>query len=612
MLKQLSRAWQPVTDLTRSRDRQHLVLAAGGVLVILQLLFRAWMLYPSWFFLDDYNLLHDAREGPGLAHLFTPYNGHLMPAGRLAVWLVAQSGSLNWGAAATLTLLMQALASAAALWMLITLFGRQPAVLAPLVIYLTSAVTVPALVWWAAALNLVPVQAAFFVAVGCGVRHLRGEGRLWLAATMAAVAGGLLFDVKGVLVLPVLVAVAVAYFARGGVWARFRSLVLDHRAAVVTVAVVLVGYSAYYLAAVPQIATNTDLSTVPEVTDAMLGTAFPAGILGGPWRWSLIAPPTAYADPPGVLVHLAWVVMALVVLHSALRRRRALRAWALLAGYLLVLLVLLVVSRGPTFGAVIGLEYRYLTDAVGVVTLCLGLAYLPVLGAVEASAPREPPLLAVRVPAAVVVILLLVVAASGVASSSAYAGYLHHDNASNAYLHHLRDDLRAEGRADLAETVVPDSVFSQLAAPVNTTRQLAPLVSDRVRFPAVSPRLLVVGPDGGLRTAAIQLGVASEPGPTERCGWRVTSDGTRIPMQGRAFRWVWWLRIGYLASHDSPMTVRAGGSVVHTTVESGVHSLYVRVEGSFSTVRLDGLEDGVTVCVDTVEAGQPVPGGVPS
>ena len=159
---------------------------------------------------------------------------------------------------------------------------------------------------------------------------------------------------------------------------------------------------------------------------------------------------------------------------------------------------------------------------------------------------------------------------------------------------------------------MPDSVFSDLAAPSNTTRRLAPLVSDRVRFPAVSPRLLVVGPDGGLRAAAIQMGVASEPGPTEGCGWRVTSAGTRIPMQGRAFWWVWWLRIGYLASHDSPMTVRAGGSVVHTSVESGVHSLYVRVEGSFSTVRLDGLEAGVTVCVDTVEAGQPVPGGVPS
>ena len=253
--------------------------------------------------------------------------------------------------------------------------------------------------WWAAALNLVPVQAAFFVAVGCGVRHLRGEGRLWLAATMAAVAGGLLFDVKGVLVLPVLAAVAVAYFAQGGLWARLRSLVVEQRAAVVTIALALVGYSAYYLAAVPQIATNTDPSTVPDVMDAMLGTAFPAGILGGPWRWSLIAPPTAYADPPGVLVHLAWVVLALVVLHSALRRRRALRAWALLAGYLLLLLVLLVVSRGPTFGALIGLEYRYLTDAVGVATLCLGLAYLPMLGAVESSAPREPPLLAVKVPA---------------------------------------------------------------------------------------------------------------------------------------------------------------------------------------------------------------------
>ena len=53
-------------------------------------------------------------------------------------------GSLNWTLAATLTIGVQVLASAACLWMLVTLFGARWGILAPLALYLTSALTCPA------------------------------------------------------------------------------------------------------------------------------------------------------------------------------------------------------------------------------------------------------------------------------------------------------------------------------------------------------------------------------------------------------------------------------------------------------------------------------------
>jgi hypothetical protein len=70
------------------------------------------------------------------------------------------------------------------------------------------------------------------------------------------------------------------------------------------------------------------------------------------------------------------------------------------------------------------------------------------------------------------------------------------------------------------------------------------------------------------------------------------------------------MRIGYLANNGSPVTVTPGPDQVGTTVSPGVRSLYVRVEGSFSSVRIDGLDPGTRLCVDSIEVGQPIPGGI--
>ena len=610
MRKGLWQSYGPAVGRESRAAGTRLVLAAGAVMILLQLGFRAWVLFPSWFFLDDYNLLNDALEGGVDAeYLMQPYNGHLMPAGRLVVWLVAASGDLNWPAAVVSTLVFQALSSGFALWMLVTLFGRRLAVLLPFALYLSSAMTIPALLWWSAALTLLPLQAAFFAAVGCWVRYLRAPTLPWLAGTILSVLAGLTFDVKGILVAPVLFFLAVGYFASGRLDRRIVHIVRTYWPAAVASVVLIGGYVTYYVAAVPTVETSYDLPAIGTIASSMLGNAFPTGALGGPWRWLALAPPTAFADAPDVAVHASWVGLAMVAAYAALRRERTLRAWALLAGYLLILLALLAISRGTEFGAVIGLEYRYLTDAVCVLTLVLGLVFLPLRGALESSTPRPQPLLTAQVPTAWVLALTLLVVGSGVVSSVSYTRYWHSDNASQPYLQNLRDDLRAEGEVDLADTVVPEPVLSQLTAPLNTSRRLATLASDRVTFPDVSDNLAVVADDGRLHSAAIQLGVGSVEGPVEDCGWRVRSRGRTIPLTGRAFEWEWWVRIGYLGSQESDVVVSAGTSRIETTVQGGLNSLYVRVEGGFDSVRIDGLAPGVTLCVDTVEVGQPVPGG---
>ena len=57
------------------------------------------------------------------------------------------------------------------------------------------------------------------------------------------------------------------------------------------------------------------------------------------------------------------------------------------------------------------------------------------------------------------------------------------------------------------------------------------------------------------------------------------------------------------------MTVTAGTTSVETRVRSGLNNLYLRLEGGFDHVTIDGLTPGTTLCVDTIEVGQPEPGG---
>ncbi|MCW2712329.1 MAG: hypothetical protein JWP24_2523 [Marmoricola sp.] len=610
MRQRVSRVYRTTVALCRSKEAPRLVLVVAMVMILAQLCFRAWALLPNWFYGDDYVLMMDAGQGLGVDYLLAPFNGHLMPWPRLAIWLVTSSGTLNWFLAATLTLVVQAMADVAALWMLVTLFRARWAVLGPLSLYLFGTLTLPATMWWIASLNQMSMQVGFFLAVGAWVLYLRTSRTRWLLVTVLAVALGLTSDSKSLLILPVLVFVLVSYFAAGSPVQRVRSVLQRYWRAALAVGVPAVLYLGYYVSAVDQPFMGVGLREIGRTASAMLGRAFTTAAVGGPWGWDPVNPPNANADPPATAVQLALVVVVLVILFGALRRHRTLRAWGLLAGYLVALLALLVTSRVPAYGASIGLEYRFLTDAACVLCLCVGLAFLPVVGAHESTTPRADPLLRVRIPVPAQIGLLTIVLCSSLFSSVRYVDIWHQQNDSVTYLSNLRSDLRTYGAVDLVDQPVPEEIISPLSAPANALRQLVSLLQNRASYPLTSPRLSVVGPDGRLRQALIQPGVVSKRGPVDGCGWSVGATGATIPLTGRAFVSTWWMRIGYLANNGSPVTVTAGPDEVGTTVSPGVRSLYVRVEGSFTSVRIDGLDPGTRLCVDSIEVGQPIPGGI--
>ena len=82
--------------------------------------------------------------------------------------------------------------------MLVTVFGRRWAVIPLLLVYLASPLTLTAYMWWAAAINQVPLHAAFFLTMTCAVQYFRTRRGCGSASRFAGVLLGMAFYVKAV------------------------------------------------------------------------------------------------------------------------------------------------------------------------------------------------------------------------------------------------------------------------------------------------------------------------------------------------------------------------------------------------------------------------------
>lgn len=582
-------------------------------LVLAQVALRAWMLLGSWFYTDDYRLLAQARgQRLDLNYLTTPFDSQFMPVGRLVAWTVSNSGAVptGWGTAVAFTLLFSTLAAGACWWMLVTVFGPRAGTLPLLAVYLFSAISAPAVMWWAAGLNQLPLQAVWFATVAAFVRYLRGRSRAWLAATLVILVVGLLCYVKTLLIFPVLAILAVGYFTSGDWRARLRHVGTEWWPAVVGGATVVGAYIYYYVTAVPQpfVEENHPTGLAGDLVGTMVGTSFGSAAVGGPWRWDTRNPPTGYADPALWAAQLSWVVIAAVIVMAALRRQRTGRAWLLLVASLVGAYLLLLTTRAPIAGASIGLEMRYLTETVCALVLSLGLAWLPLRGAVESSEPRERPLVAVAPTRVLTASLTAACVLGACVSTVGYARIWHSDNPGAIYLQRVAAAAEQAGSLDLSGGPVPPDVMPGYSFPYNTLERLTPLYGAEVKFPSVSQTLHSVANDGTVAPTLIDAAVTSEEGPAEGCGWRVGSRGRAIPLRGATINIDWWMRIGFLASDRTTVTVTAGDVTRDAVVNPGLGSLYVQATGTFDRVRIDGLSEDVTFCVDVIEVGAPVAG----
>jgi hypothetical protein len=355
-------------------DREAVVPTVAGILVVLHLSLRLWTASSGWFLRQDF------VAAAAVAGLPVDIPG---PPGAVALArLMASVAPMSWPAFVTLEIVAQLAVDLLLYRLLVELFGRRPAVLLPLAVYLASSLPLVGGVWWSAALVQLPVQLTLLISVTGYLRHLR-TGLPGSAVTSAAAVGvGLLFS-GGMALVPLLLVLAGALWDTDGPpGARMRDVARHRTVWLAQIAAVAVGLAVRLPTSAGSLVDGSVLAErVQDLPETLTRTVLP-GLVGGPWVWSPVTLPLAVPDPPAALAVAAAIVVAAVVVATVLVHRGAMRAWLLTAAVIAVVLV------GGAFSATETTDLGQVPAGVvppAVVALSaalgLGLASLPVRGA---------------------------------------------------------------------------------------------------------------------------------------------------------------------------------------------------------------------------------------
>jgi hypothetical protein len=613
----------------RAAVRGRGVLLAGGAMIVAQLGYRAWATYGSWYHYDDFNFMaRMANAGPSPAAALDPYIGHVMPAGMYLSWLADAVAPYDFRVTATLLLLLQAGAAGALLWMLVRMFGARPAILPPLALYLFCVITTPVAIWWAAGVNQLPWHIALFAGLGCHATYLRTRELRYALMTAGWTVFGLLFYEKTVLLLGVVAFVSLAYFARGTLGPRLMTVLRTYGRGVAIYAVVFAAYLTVYVATALEFSPGDAADDgLGDVVWNMVGRGFVPALVGGPLRWQYLDQ-AAFPDPLSPVRWAAVAAIGLTVWEVRRARTRSLRAWLLPVAFLAADVLLVLAGRATYLGTLVSLDFRYEGELGAVAAIALALAVLPVRGAVEPVEVRGPSELLdhprrVAVAVAVPVVLALV-------SSTMFVRHWQSHDPAQAYFGRLLGALRESPTpVVLDDTTVPAVVMGAYSYPDNTlARLLRGFEQDTSFSRAAIDAVFTTTDEGAVVPGVVTPLEKAAPGPDRQCGYRVADTARTIPLEVTGFQVppdarehaAVWVRIGYLGTGASSVTVQLGDETIQATVVGGLHALFVRGDvvadatttGRVDEVTISGLRDGVAICTNDVTAGPLTPVDLPA
>jgi len=593
-------------------DTGEKVVLAAWAMIMAHIAFRAWATAGSWFYSDDFIFLGTAARGADTgAWLLEPHNIHFMP---FALWLTTWVGHLaafSWWAAALQIIVMQALAAVACWWMLRTVFGDRPGILVALGVFLLSPATITSDVWWAAAINQLPHQIALFGAVAAHVTYLRRGTWGWALVTGAFLVLGYASYTKTLLLPVLLLAITFIYFARGPFVARLRETLGRHWHSTFVLGGLSVAYVWVYLAVAPR-SPLPQAGVLFETAELSVVKSAVPSLLGGPWNWQTLGQPGGvgprqFVDTPLLFVVISWALLIALITVQSLRYRRAWWPAVIVLVYAVLSAGLIASGRATAFGPeAAAFELRYFADLAGVAALCTGLTLMPVLGARGSLEPRDPPILTLRVPARWPRTLMTTVAIGATISSVAYVLPWHSDREmpQRAYIARVAAQTE-DGARTLADTSVPDVVLWNAAFPDSlASRTLAPL-GDRLRFVTTGTDVQTLDANGRLLDAIMPGEPRNDPGPIAGCGYQVRTRPVTIPIEP-VFNFPFWMSVGYLAGHDGRVSIKAGDNVREVTVQQGLHTLFLTTKGAYDSVTITPI-DQTPLCIDSINVGQLVP-----
>ena len=602
--------------------RRNAVLITAVVLIGAQLWWKSTLLRHSFFRLDDFFFLERASShGLTWNYLMWEDAGHLTPVGFAIAWFLAKISPFDWTLTSAATLTLLAFTCLALLRMLRTLFGNRPAILILLLVYLVSPLSFSGMTWWVVTLYELPLQLAIFCAVTAHVHYLR-TGRFrhavaaafWLLAAMASM-------IKGV-GTPVLLFLLTSAFFTSGRWAAGAFTALrDHWRVWLLYTVPTIGYLVAYVSELGHSTLGPSnpgtFNGVLNVASTLIRDTFIPGVLGGPWHW-LGNGVDAVVNPPALLTWASWLVAGAVVILSIRYKPTAWRAWTILALWLVAVdIVPVLLGRSSLIPApILGLATRYVWDALGVLTLCLGLAFLPMTGEPAVRHPR--PELRTYSRSALTCVLTTLVIGSAVSLSAyqpdptAAAG--------QSYVGTARVALaEAPGGTVIVDQAVPKYVVggvffgpvgrsSVMFASLNTNQS-----RERPRFiqqPDGTYAHLMMFDGWGRLVPPVVSGVPSRRPAGKKSCWPAHGDAVRMPLQSVAAN-ASVLSIGYLAGNSSQVLVTFGGQSRSVAFRPGLNTAFLPVHGSGSSVMIQ-LVSGDMPCIGPASAGVLMPSSGPA
>jgi hypothetical protein len=604
-------------------------MVAAIVLIAAQILWRAQFLSRMYFYRQDFFNIDFAIRSPfGWHYLTYVGTGHLEIVQRAIIWVLARISVYGWGLASAVSLALLAAAGLAAFALLRTLFGERPAILVPLAIYLLSPLGIAAVGWWTVALESLPLQLALFMALNAHVRYVRTSSTRHLVAAACWVTFGMLSFEKGLAVPLLLFAVTAAFLVTGGgswVSAMARALARYRRAWLVYAAIM----TGYVVVLATSLHTSTSRPLVPHASavfkfswDVVKDALLP-GAVGGPWQWwALPGGAYAIANPPAALIWLAFIIAATVVGASLLRRRVSWRAWTIFAVWVIVADMLpVIIARLNWYPILLALDTRYVADAVPVLAICVGLAFLPVTDRSESSAvsapvdpragahARQQPSSAERAWRSTASAVFAVFAVGAIWSAGAYEVATTGQPAAS-YIATAADTVAtAQPGTHVLDGAVPDQVKVGAYGTHAVIGVIQPGKLDWIEHPkGTLDGLRMFGPDGLLYPAWV-YGTASGPPRSRHHGcFPERHDQIVVNFYHGSPYLSTMLRIGYIwAPHTAGQVyVSYGGTTQGLRVEPGLHAAYLPVNGPAPGISVT-VPGGARMCIGDAEAGAPGP-----
>jgi len=584
--------------------RRRGVLLSALVLIGAAMAWKTVLVQNAYFKEDDFEFVARAMESElSFDYLTRIHFGQFMPGGFLLAWFSARLEPYGWGFAAGGVLLLSAVAALAVHRMLRVVLGDRPAILVPLLVFLVAPITVPALAWWAAALNTVFLQIALPMAVASHWHYLRTRRLRHAAAAALWVLFGLLGFVKGFAVPLVLFGLTVIYF--GG----FRVALRRYRAAWLMYLGVLAAFGVLY---VERSAAAVNTGALPVFEQAtgflweLLGRTFATTVLGGPWKW-FAANDWGVASPPTPLVIASLVVLAALIAVTGYYRARALPAWALLLGYVVVADALPVLwGRVHLLGSFAGTDTRYVADAAPLIALVVGLALRPLPGEAE---PYRRPLPARERTAGVGGVALGIFVGASLVSVTIFGSYLGADRR-HGYIETARAELaRVPAGAVIYDRFVPAEVVPGGYRSYSLTSRVlgamaAPPLRARMHSPPAALDGLVFDDQGRLRPVEV-AGTPLAPRTRDGC-WPVTAGTVTVPLDSTVRHPEGTLvRLGYAAVSDTRITLWQADRPADVALRAGLGQIFLVATPGADRITVPDVPPGV--CVGAVTPGRAVP-----